>query len=123
MRLAPRPLIKSHIFQSNNLAYFSQILDMLINNKGHCNCKISNISSARRINTSPALSSDIILTDAAGLRTRSGDVIESRGRNMMTAVKIPLETLKQASEKSLQDFKIKRKMDVPEYKYTLRSVP
>ena len=55
------------------------------------------------MNTSPALSSDIILTDAAGLRTRSGDVIESRGRNMMIAVKIPLETLKQANEKSLQD--------------------
>ena len=62
------------------------------------------------MNISPALSEppDIILTELAGLRTRSGDATESRGRNMVTAVDISQILLKTGS----QEIAFKKKMDV-----------
>ena len=62
------------------------------------------------MNISPALSEppDIILTELAGLRTRSGDATESRGRNMVTAVDISQILIKTGR----QELAFKKKMDV-----------
>ena len=72
---------------------------------------------AGSMNISPALSEppDIILTELAGLRTRSGDATESRGRNMVTAVDISQILIKTGR----QEIAFRKKMDVTENKYTI----
>ena len=61
---------------------------------------------------SPALSEspDIILTEVAGLRTRSGVTAESKGRNMLRETKFAWAV----------KIHFQKKMDVTENKYTAK---